>query len=503
MLNRWQSWLWLGAVLALSFLLRTHHAAVPLVDTSDWRQTDTAAIAYFYYHDGIRLLHPQLWHDGPGPDYTQLELQITPAITALLAHLFGFGSVLLHLVPDALFTLTVLPLWALVSRHLGQGVARFTVLAYVLLPLGVFFGRVFQPESAQVFFGVFGLWVVDRWALRRGALRYMAAVAVLALAVLAKLPNGMILPAAAALALEDRLWDWRAILRPKPLATVAGLTLLPAAAGAGYTLLQAHVSAGGTHYVNFIVTSLADPYIAGTSNLARFAWRDVLGMAITPAGLAAAVLGAVVLARRRAPWVWAWGLGILLYALVVLRAIRFQYYLMPLLPWLGLMMGLGLNHLAETLGKLAPRARLLPRLAAVSLLVSLLCGGLFQIRGFWPPYMPWYTAGVALNRTLPPNTTVILTGTFNPTLLYYAQRHGYRVNPLTMSELQADIQGGARFVLDQGGIDACMRAYLNRYFTQQDVGGVTVYRLYTPAPPPPSLPPYGPVPADATGNCAK
>lgn len=470
--------------MVLSFVLRTHHANVPLVDTSDWRQTDTATIAYFFYHLGIQMLHPQLWHDGPGPDYTQLELQITPAIVALLAHIFGFGRVLLHLVADAIFSLTVLPLWDLTRRHLGRGAANWTVLVFALLPLGIYFGRVFQPEPAQVFFGVLALWTVDRYAVHRTAWMYILAVLAGAVAVLAKLPNGMILPAVAAFAFAPDLWRWREMLRVRRLAEVAGLVFLPALAGGGYTLLQARVVPSGSHYVNFIVTSLNTSYIAGTTNLAHFAWHNVLGMAVTPAGLAAAVIGVLVIARRRGiTWIWAWGIGIAVYAIVVLRAIRFQYYLMPLLAWLAILMGAGLDYLARRAPSVFPgRMKVIPQLAAIFLVASMMTGGLFQIRGYWTPFMTWYRQGVALDRALPQGVTVILSGTYNPTLLYYARRHGYRVNPLTVGDLQNDIFGGAGYLVDAGGITSCMAAYLNATFPYRDIAGLIVYTL-------PSTPP--------------
>jgi hypothetical protein len=179
--------------------------------------------------------------------------------------------------------------------------------------------------------------------------------------------------------------------------------------------------------------------------------------------------------------------GIAIYAVVVLRAIRFQYYLMPILPWVALMAGIGLDHLARRVPELLPRAlRLYPQIAAVCLVGSLLAGGLFQIQGYWPPYLTWYQQGTTLDRTLPPGVTVILSGTFNPTLLYYARRHGYRVNPLTLSVLDADILGGASYLLDVGGISTCLAAYLNKTFPVQNVDGLRVYRLGTSPPPAPA-----------------
>jgi len=497
-----REWLALVAILALAVGLRLYHVTVPLVDTSDWRQTDTAAIAYFYYHLGIRLLHPQLWHDGPGPDYTQLELQLTPALDAILAHVFGYGHTLLRVTVLCLFTLATVPFWALVRRHFGPGVALWASLVYVLLPVGIFFGRAYQPENMQLLTGMAGLWAADRYGQRRTVGRYVLAALVLAVAVCAKLTSLMLLVPAAALAYQEDLWRFPAMFSWRRLLPVAGLVIFAAGAGAAYTIGQAAVAVTGTRYVNFIVSSLGNAYIAGTTGLWPFFWQQVLGMAITPAGLLAGVIGVFALrGRRSAGWVWVWAAAIALYALVVLRAIRFQYYLMPLLPFFALLAGAGLQSLTADLparlrarlpGAAAVLAGGLPQLAAVALVASMLTGGLFQIQGFWVPYMPWYTGGVALDHYLPPDAVVILSGTYNPTLLYYARRHGYRIDPLTMSALEADVAGGARYLIDQGGIDPCMASYIADNFPAVGVGGITVYQL------PAVLPAPG---GDLYGNC--
>ncbi len=492
-------WLGLVLVLGLSVALRLHNVTVPLVDTSDWRQTDTAAVAYFYYHLGIALLHPQLWHDGPGPDYTQLELQITPAIVALLAHVVGWSDTLLRVVALSLFTAATVPLWALVRRHFGPRVALWAALVYVVAPVGIFFGRTFQPENAQLFFGMAGLWAADRFGERRTPGRFALAAAALALAVLAKLPNLMLLVPAAALAEQDVLWNLRRMFSWRYLLPAAALVVFAGGAGGAYTLVQSAITtaAGGTRYVNFIVLSLGNAYIAGSTSLRHFFIHNVLGMAVTPAGIFLCGLGAVALARRgpRAGWVWAWAGAVFAYGVVVLRAIRFQYYLMPLLPFFALFAALGFDALTVAAAQRLPRAAaFLPQVAAVALLASMLTGGLFEIQDYWPPYTPWYTGGLALRAWLPPDAVVILTGTYNPTLLYYARRHGYRINPLTMSGLEADVAGGARYLLDQGGIDPCMANYLAQHFSAIGVGGVTVYEL------PASLPaPSG----NLTGDCLR
>ncbi len=480
--------LWLTLIVALAVALRLYHIHVPFIDVSDWRQTDTASIAYFYYHFGIRLLHPQLWHDGRGPDYTQLEFQISPAIAALLAHIFGFTDVLLRSIAIGFYALSTVPLWSLTRRYFGPRAALWAALCYAILPVSIFFGRAFQPEPAMVFCGNWALWAVDRWADRRGVLRYLGAMAVLTLAVLAKLPNGLLLLPAVLLAYGRDLWNWRAMFRVGRLTSVALLALVPAFLAAAYTIIQGRIasSSGGTQYVKFIVTSLHENYIAGANSLTHFLWHNMVGMAITPAGGVMAIIGLFTLFRRRnVSWVWGWGLALVFYGVVVLRAIRFQYYLMPLLPWLAMMMGVGIAAVIDSGARLPSRlARALGPAVAVCVVASILSGGLFEIQGYWPPYWPWYYLGLFVKQHTPPDATLATTGTFNPTVLYYAQRHAFRNDTLDLATLRSDMAGGATYLLDEGSVSTCLVNYLNANFPHWDSQGDILYQLAGPGVPP-------------------
>lgn len=479
----WQrEYFWLALIVLFAAALRCYNIRVPFIDTSDWRQTDTATIAYFYYHYGIALLHPQLWHDGPGPDYTQLEFQISPAVAALLAHIFGYSDVLLRAVAIAFYSLSIIPLWSLIRRHFGGRAALWAALCYSVLPVAIYFGRTFQPEPAMLFCGTLALWATDRFGERGGILRYLFAVATLSLAVLAKLPNAMILLPAVLLAYQKQLWNWREMLRIGRVIAMGFLALFPAAIAAAYTLVEGRIAgsqSGGSEYVKFIVTSLPQSYIAGSASLAHFVWHNIGGMAITPAGGILALIGLGVLARHRgSAWVWGWGFAILLYGVVVLRVIRFQYYLIPILPWLALLMGVGISAVIGAAERLpAVRWRMVGPIIAVCAVASILAGGLFEIQGYWPPYWPWYYLGLFVRDHTPPGITLATTNTYNPTVLYYAERHGFRNDLLPLQTLQSDMEGGATYLLDEGGVSSCLANYLTANFPHWYSEGDILFEL--------------------------
>jgi hypothetical protein len=74
----------LVSILVLTFVIRLYGIENPFVDFSSWRQIDTVSVARFFAENDFNIFHPQLLYDGPGPNYSQLELQITTFIIALL-----------------------------------------------------------------------------------------------------------------------------------------------------------------------------------------------------------------------------------------------------------------------------------------------------------------------------------------------------------------------------------------------------------------------------------
>lgn len=70
---------------------------LPLLFTSlsfgidEWRQTDTASIAYHFYENGYKLFYPQIFWGGNGPGYVETEFQLYPFLVSIL---YNFGNYL-------------------------------------------------------------------------------------------------------------------------------------------------------------------------------------------------------------------------------------------------------------------------------------------------------------------------------------------------------------------------------------------------------------------------
>ncbi len=453
-----------AVVLVLFVAVRLYHAGMPLIDDSDWRQTDTASEAWFFLHDGLRLL-PQLFYDGPGPNYVQLEVPFLPWTVAVLAHWLPFGNWLLHGVAVAYSAASLIFLWLFLRRRMGARIALLATAVYSVQPLGIFFGRAFQPEPAMMAGSLAALWATDRWAARGGAGNYLLAVAAFIFAVAAKLPALLVAPAVFLLALQRSRWD-----RLAPWMLVVAPVLITGA----YTMYAGSRVSPGDDFVTLILTFLmrSDLHV-GMPAAAAFWGHFLVQTSITGVGLVPLAVGLPSSRLRGQAWFWAWGGALLLWCVLVVQNIRFEYYLLPLLPWLALAEGVGM---AEILARL-PAARLL---LAGCLVLAMPLSSLGPLRELYRLNWPDYRIGTALHRALGPGTVIL--GTENPPILFYSRHHGWRTSKLTMAELHLWMSEGARYYIPVGSLSTPgVARFVRSHFALRVAGPAMYYALRVPA----------------------
>ncbi len=429
--------IWIPVTIMLLFIaLRSYHIGAPLLDHSDWRQSDTASITRFYYLDGINLLRPQVLYDGPGPNYIQAEFPIGEALTAELAHVVGWSNTLLHSVAIGLSAISLIALYLLLHQEFGASVAAWGALFYALSPLAIFFGRAVQPEPAMMCFGLLALWLFSAWAHRPSGGRLLLACLAFALAILAKLPNAILgLPI---LFFLLRRFSWK---RPGQWVWPLGLPYIPAilytaAAGLGAT-------GQGDFVTRILIALFTQPgWQEGTSAITAF-WRHNLLAGVAGWGMAlAAPLGLLVCDRRGRIWMAAWGFALLIWCVVVVSRIRQDYYLLICVPWFAATAGIAMEWLWRT-----KRAVLAPIASVVA--VGLIVLSAVQ---FLPPLYRLdegtQVLAQAMDRVCPSGPVVV--GTENPALLYAAWRHGWRTSVVGARSLGAWLAEGATLVVPLG-----------------------------------------------------
>jgi 4-amino-4-deoxy-L-arabinose transferase-like glycosyltransferase len=154
------------AIILAGFLLR-----VPLLFTSlsfsidEWRQTDTASIAYHFFVNGYKLFYPQIFWGGNGPGYVETEFQLYPFLVSILYHFFGENYLLGKLISLLFSIFTWLVFYQLAKKVLGgTRTATWALFFLVFSPLYLRYSVAFMPEATVMFFYIATLYFFVTWA---------------------------------------------------------------------------------------------------------------------------------------------------------------------------------------------------------------------------------------------------------------------------------------------------------------------------------------------------
>lgn len=443
-------------IMLLTLALRLYHVTYPYLDHHSWRQTDTAAIARNFSRNGLNILQPELDQFGPGRSVVELELQVTPFLTALLYALWGVRDWVGRVVP-ILFSLgSLVYFYRLVSLRFGQQRALLSSFVFAILPLNVFFSRVPMPESGAMFFAIATVYHFTVYLDKETNVQYALAVGFATLAFLSKLTNLYLLILLSALAVmryRRRLW-------------VNARFLL-------FVLLTLALTAAYYGYVHATADIRLIPYQIGTDKWGNFnlltspvLYQVLVGrfrtIVFTDLGLVLLATGLFLPARDQLFRIWL--LAALVYVVVVANGnLVHSYYQMPFIP-------AGAFFIGSALDRIYASVRLRPLAGVVyAALIALAITNLLPMYGMYA--YPAYEAARAL-KNLDASASPILSvphrRDMSPELLYYADRKGWVVWPdqLSIETVDHFRAQGARYVVITD--HRVIPDELRRYFARRD-----------------------------------
>lgn len=425
-------WMWLLPA-ALLVALRLFHLGGPLDDPHSWRQCDTVEYTLGFYRNGIDLLHPAVcWLGAHGT--LIFEFPLPEALSAVLYRLGGPHPLWDRLVSLAFFIVATVYLHRFARLVASERAARFATLAYLALPLGVFFSRAAHVDFVATAF-MHGLLFHGVRALRDRAGGHLAAGA--ACGVLGAMIKGpYVIPVLGPLMVAAlSVWGIGVVLRGAVLLGVPALAFL------GWRMHVNAVNAqvpdwswmpGFYKEVNPLEWYFGDLgarlEVSSWSTLARRLLREIL----TPVGAVLALVGVVVRAGepREHPsaraYMWAWLATTLVYLLVffTLNVIH-NYYQIPLLAPAALAIGLGAAWAWERLPRRAAAAVSTAAFAVFLVTALLMVERLDYYRVDWLRV----EAGRAIEARVPEGDLIVAvdhsSAYTDPRLLHRAGRHGW------------------------------------------------------------------------------
>lgn len=175
-------------IIVIAFAARLYHINFLVGGWHSWRQADTAAIAKNFYEDGFQILFPQIDWRGNTPGYVESEFHIYPFAVSILYSIFGFSDMWGRLLSVIFSLFTVYGIYILTKKIISEKTALWASFIYAIIPLNVFYGRAFMPESLMLMCSVYGIYFFYRW-IENEAIRYLIySYIFITLSVLIKIP---------------------------------------------------------------------------------------------------------------------------------------------------------------------------------------------------------------------------------------------------------------------------------------------------------------------------
>ncbi len=163
-----------------------------LSDFHHFRQTYTASFAKYFYENGYELFNPRL----DILNYKNVsEFQIYPFLVACLYRVFGFHDYLGRILSLIFSAGTFFILYKLVILFFDKSTALLSIFFYTILPLSIFYSRVFMLEPLMLLLSVSMIYTFSLYIMEDNKKYFIYSIIITALTLLIKIPTVyMLLP---------------------------------------------------------------------------------------------------------------------------------------------------------------------------------------------------------------------------------------------------------------------------------------------------------------------
>jgi len=434
-----KTYILLGFILLLGFALRLYRIDNPIADWHSWRQADTSSVTRELLKNDFDLLHPRfqdLSNVASGLDnpegYRFVEFPIYNTVQGFLYLSFQTFTLEVWGRVATIFSvlLSITFLFGIVNRYFGKTAALCSAFFYAVLPFSIFYGRVILPDPMMTMSFLGAIYFFSRCVDTKDQsllVRYVffsVSLFLASISLLLKPFAGFFLIPLALISYQ--LFGF-ALFKKIPLYVYALLTVIPLLLWRWWML-------------QFPEGIPANEWLFNGGNIrftgAFFYWifadriaRLILGYW----GIGLFVIGLVVLSlrtnlvslRKGRSWiVVSFLLSSLLYLFVVARGnVQHDYYQIPIVPSLVMVMGIGSSFL------LSPPKEYhmwIMRGKLVGLTVLMLFFSWYFVRDYFNVNNPNIViAGEAVDKLTPKDANIVTFYDGDTSFLYQTKRKGW------------------------------------------------------------------------------
>ena len=430
-------------ILLLGIILRLYKIERPIGDWHSWRQADTAAVSRNFIKEGFNPFIPKYDDmskqanslDNP-QRYRFVEFPILNTIIAGVWSITGINEAYARMVTVFITLGSILLLYFLVRSFSGKTIAFLSVFFFATIPYNVFYSSAILPGPLMIF-GILGLYLSfvkwlksENWIFLTGSI-FFANLAILSWPIAL-----FFLPPIVYLSYEKYGF---ALFKNLKLWIFAFLSLVPFIAWRIWML-------------NFPEGIPNLQFLLNQNNIrfkgAFFRWlvAERMGkLILTVGGFALLVIGLLVKPTKKENLFYlVWLASLILYFVVFASGnVRHDYYQVPLIPIASIFMAIGTiklfnlpsEHFSKILG---------PPVALI-LIIFMYAFGFYEVRGYWWINRPEIVkAGMAADKILPKDATVIAPYGGDTAFLYQTNRHGF---PVVDRPLQELVKNGTKYLV--------------------------------------------------------
>ena len=327
-------------ILLLIVLVHVPGLRDPLIGHHDMRMNESAAVARNFYEQSMSILYPRVDWGGSGPGYEEDGFQAYTFLVAMLYKLFGFSEILGRALNVFFFLASAIFLFLLAKRLFNPTVALWALFFYGVAPLGIYFGRSFQPDILILTSLLAGVYFFLIWIEDGGESPYWGSLLAILVAGLMK-PVSLFIGLPLAYLTHRRFgWSW---LRQTKMWLYAAVVFISVAA---FYLHVAHLleTYGNSQYSWGWYKFASAEILLSPSFYVVMAKRLVMLMT-TPIGFPFFLVG-VFFRRPQSNYVLQmWILGFAVVAIVTAPIQKaHDYYQLPMLPPTALLTGAGVEY---------------------------------------------------------------------------------------------------------------------------------------------------------------